>query len=72
MMQSGFKLFDWDETTGKAEFYRQGILILSLTLPSYEEAQSIYNALDHCYNKGVEDGLLWIAEAVTEKRKQFN
>jgi len=71
MMQTGFKIFEWDETTGKADFYRQGDLILSLTLPSYEEAHSIYTAFEHCYNKGVDDGLQWISEAILDKRNRL-
>jgi len=69
MMQVGFKIFDWDESTRKACFYRQGDLILSLTLSSYEEAQTIYTALEKTYTAGVEDGYTWIIESVEDKKR---
>ena len=71
MMQTGYKIFTWDETTGNAHFYLQGEIILSLNLPTYMEAESIYKALNKTYKQGVDDGLTWIAEAVEEKRNRI-
>jgi len=63
-MQAGFKIFEWNETTGDASFYLQGDLILSLNLPTYIEAHKIHRALESTYKKGVDDGLTWVTESI--------
>ena len=63
-MANTFKTLSWDETTGKADFYCQGVCVLNLTLDSYDEASVIYGALTGVYNQGVHDGLVSAGEAI--------
>jgi len=70
-MANNFKIFTWDETTGNADFYLQGDLILSLNLPTYMEAESIHKALNKTYKQGADDGLTWIANNIEENRNRI-
>ena len=66
---ASFKIFDWNEETKEADFYRQGVVVLSMKLDSYAAASSIYLALSDNYKAGVKDGITWCVETLQSQRE---